>query len=76
MPSISPRTITPPAGADKVFGSETQTRFPIHMLGIEKPLRWRIDSTAVVTIDLPPLVEKSPPCQHANTFKFEKMEPQ
>jgi len=60
----------------KFAGLKPKPASQVHMLGIEKPLRWRTDSTALVTIDLPPLAQKSPPCQHANTFKFEKMEPQ
>ncbi len=48
----------------------------VYVLGVKKPLAWRIESSGGITIDLPPAVRKSPPCQHAITPKLEIMEPQ
>jgi len=45
----------------------------VHLLGVQEPLQWRIDPSGVITIDLRSSIQKSPPCQHALAFKFDKL---
>jgi len=63
-------------GRIKFGGVRPKSASQVHLLGFKKPLIWRTEPSGETTIDLPQLVQKSPPCRHAIVVKFEMMEPQ
>lgn len=40
------------------------------LLGAKKPLTWSADENGVTTVEIPPEVQQTPPCQHAFVFKL------
>jgi alpha-L-fucosidase len=58
-------------GQMKFGGVRPKPASKVHLLGVKKPLAWWTEPSGETTIDLPPLLQKSPPCQHAITVKFE-----
>ena len=51
-------------------GAVPLAKTKVLMLGAKKPLTWSVDDKGVTTVEIPPELQQSPPCQHAFVFKL------